>query len=100
MIFLRSFLKGHFVVRPVVASPKCQVPVKYWPNVSGLLINMSTDSRLSVGRHVDRVHPPIVSTNTWPSGAQISQDLIQNYHPKACHLGNLVVLDQINGANL
>ena len=51
----------------------------------------------------DQVYPPIVSTNTWPRGAQISQDLypIQNYHPR--HLGNLVVLDQVvplTGANL
>ena len=51
----------------------------------------------------DQVYSPIVSTDTWPRGAHISQDLhpIQNYHP--CHLGNLVVLDQIvplTGANL
>ena len=43
----------------------------------------------------DQVYPPIVSTDTWPRGAQTSLDLhpLQNYHP--CHLGNLAVLDQI-----
>ena len=69
-----------------------------------MLTNMSGDiltvSQLSVGRHVDR---PSTSTDTWPRGAQTSQELhpLQNYHP--CHLGNLAVLDQIvslTGTNL
>ena len=93
-----------------------QVSSKYWPNVGGLLIDMSTDSQSTyrltcwptcpvtswllvnwvlADMSTDQVYPPIVSTDTWPRGAQTSQDLhpLQNYHP--CRLGNLAVLDQI-----
>ena len=101
-----------------------QVSSKCWLNVGGLLIDMSTDPQSTywltcwptcpvtswllvnwvlADMLTDQVYPPIVSTDTWPRGAQTSQDLhpLQNYHP--CHLGNLAVLDQIvplTGTNL
>ena len=68
-----------------------QVSSKYWPNVGGLLIDMSTDSQSTyrltcwptcpvtswllvnwvlADMSTNQVYPPIVSTDTWPRGAR------------------------------